>query len=89
MVNPSAPANVMLSNVPSLAVSLSVALEPAAASEEMLYVGLSLLIVISLLDLIIDNPVPAVRTMSLVTPCESLSLIIFLASLNAGVPPVV
>ena len=69
-VRPSAPANVILSSTPSLPVSLKVALDPEAASEEIPYVVsvTSLLNVISLLDLIIDNPVPAVRTISLVTP---------------------
>ena len=64
--NPSAPANVMLSTEPSLPVSLNVALVPAPASEEIPNVVsvTSLLNVISLLDLIIDSPVPAVRMIS-------------------------
>ena len=66
MVKPSAPANVTLSTEPSLPVSLKVALEPAPVSEEILNVvsDIVLLNVISLLDLIIDSPVPAVRTTS-------------------------
>ena len=69
-VRPSAPANVISSCTPSLPVSLKVALEPAPDSEEIPYVvsDIVLLNVISLLDLIIDSPVPAVRTISSVTP---------------------
>ena len=64
--NPSAPANVTLSTEPSLPVSLKVALVPAPASEEIPNVVsvTSLLNVISLLDLRIDSPVPAVRIIS-------------------------
>ena len=66
IVKPSAPANVTLSTEPSLPVSLKVALEPAPVSEEILNVvsDIVLLNVISLLDLIIDSPVPDVRTIS-------------------------
>ena len=65
-VKPSAPANVTLSTEPSLPVSLKVALEPAPDSEEIPYVvsDMVLLNVISLLDLMIDSPVPAVRIIS-------------------------
>ena len=77
--NPSAPANVISSCTPSLPVSLKIALEPAPDSEEIPYVVsvTSLVSVISLLALMIDNPVPAVRIMSLVIPCESDNLTIF------------
>ena len=66
IVKPSAPANVTLSTEPSLPVSLKVALEPAPDSEEIPYVvsDMVLLNVISLLALMIDSPVPAVRTIS-------------------------